>query len=115
MNTPEASIFFVIFGIILFATYIAIRRQLAKPGLIAGISVVASIITMTLTGLAQGNTIYQAVFAGLVVGSLFSGGTIAMAWYFLSSERRRAILAAQYAPDMEQQYAPAEVEQAEQV
>lgn len=112
MNTPEASIFFVIFGIILFVTYIAIRRQIARPGLIAAISVVASIIAMTLTGLAQGNTIYQAVFAGLVVGSMFSGGTIAMAWYFLSSEKRRAVLE-QYQGEYTPEYA--EPEQVEQV
>lgn len=113
MNTPEATLFFVIFGIILFVTYIAIRRQIAKPALVAGISVVASIVSMTLMGLAQGNTIYQAVFAGLVVGSLFSGSTIAMAWYFLSSEKRRAVLE-QYQGEYASEYTPAEPEHVEQ-
>jgi Na+/H+-translocating membrane pyrophosphatase len=107
---------FGLFAVVQVITYIVIRRQIGKPTLVAAVSVVASIVAMTLTGLAQGNSIYQAVFAGLIVGSVFSGGTIAMAWYFLSSEKRRAILAAQYAPDMAQQYMPAEAEQhAEQV
>ena len=51
--------------------------------------VLGSIIVMTLTGLAQGNSIYQAAFAGLLVGGLFSGGTLAIASYFHSSEQRQ--------------------------
>ncbi|MCZ2096581.1 MAG: hypothetical protein LC121_10000 [Anaerolineae bacterium] len=59
----------------------------------------ASVIVMTLTGLAQNNTIYQALFAGLLVGGLFSGGTVAMAAYFQSSEARQR--AAQAVPPEE--------------
>ena len=43
---------------------------------------------MTLIGLAQGNSIYQAIFAGLLIGGLFSGGVLAMAAYFQGNEQR---------------------------
>jgi Na+/H+-translocating membrane pyrophosphatase len=88
MQNPTAIALFVVFALILFAMYIAIRRRLAAPVIIAAIGVFASIVVMTLIGLAQGNSVYQAIFVGLLIGGLFSGGTLAMAVYFQTNERR---------------------------
>ena len=68
--------------------YVAIRRRFASPVVIAAIGVFANMIVMTLIGLAQGNTIYQAIFAGLLVGGLFSGGSAGDGGLF--SEQRSA-------------------------
>jgi hypothetical protein len=89
MQNPTAVLLFIIFGVILLGMYIAIRRRIGHPALVAGLGVLLSITVMTFNGLAQGNTIYQAIFAGLLVGGLFSGGTVIIAWYFTSSEQRR--------------------------
>src|SRR5579871_5136105 len=88
-NHPTAWLFFILFGVLLFIIYVAIRRKWASQLLLAFIGIVGSIILMTLTGLAQDNTIYQAIFAGILVGGLFSGGTLAIASYFQSAEDRR--------------------------
>jgi Na+/H+-translocating membrane pyrophosphatase len=88
VNSAAGFLFFLLFSVVQVAMYIVVRRQLIPPFLIGLIGVIASIIALTLMGLAQGNEIYQAIFAGVVVGGLFSGGTLAMALYFLRSERR---------------------------
>lgn len=90
MQNPVAWLLFVIFGLILFVMYVAIRRRWLSPVLVAAVGVLASVIVMTLTSLAQGNVWLQAIFVGLIVGGLFSGGTLAMAFYFLRSESRPA-------------------------
>lgn len=90
MQNPTAWLLFIVFGATLFGMYIAIRRRWGSPVLTAGIGVAASIVIMTLLGLAQNNTVYQALFAGLLVGGLFSGGTLAMAYYFHVNEQRRS-------------------------
>lgn len=89
MTNLTAWLLFAVFGFVLFATYVAIRRRFGSPTLIAAFGVIGSVVVMTLTALAQGNTIYQAIFAGLLVGGLFSAGTLAMAWYFSSNEARQ--------------------------
>ena len=89
MLNPTAVMLFIVFGLILLVMYIAIRRRFASPVVIASIGVFANIIIMTLVGLAQGNTIYQAIFAGLLIGGLFSGAVLAMAAYFQNNEARR--------------------------
>ena len=86
---PTAIALFAVFGVILFAMYIAIRRHFASPVIIAAIGVFANIVVMTMIGLAQGDTIYQAIFAGLLIGGLFSGGVLAMAVYFQGNEQRK--------------------------
>jgi len=79
--------------------YLSIRRHILHPALTAGLGVLLSIIVITLMGLAQGNEIYQALFAGFIVGGLFCGGVLAMAWYFQTNEmRRRRQLEADGAP-----------------
>lgn len=86
--TPAALVFFVAFGLVLFAMYIGIRRRLLPPTPIATFGVFGSVVAITLMSLAMGNHIVQAIFVGLLVGGLFSGGTLAMAWYFQTNERR---------------------------
>ena len=90
MQNPSAWLLFAVFGLILFVMYVGIRRRWASPILVAAFGVIGSVVVMTLTGLAQGNGIYQALFAGVLVGGLFSGGTLAVASYFQTAEQRRA-------------------------
>jgi Na+/H+-translocating membrane pyrophosphatase len=88
VNSAAGVLFFLLFSVVQIAMYIIVRRQLIPPFLIGLIGVITGIIAMTLMGLAQGNEIYQAIFAGIVVGGLISGGTLTMALYFLRGERR---------------------------
>ncbi len=88
MQSSLAWLLFLLFGAILFVMYVAIRRRWISPILAAAAGVLASIIVMTLTGLAQGNILLHAIFTGLLVGGLFSGGTLAMAFYFQRQEGR---------------------------
>ncbi len=85
---PVALVFYVVFGVILFSMYIGIRRRWLPPITLAIIGVLGSIITMALMALAQGNNIVQAIFVGVLVGGLFSAGTLAMAWYFQTNMKR---------------------------
>ncbi len=97
MQNPVAVLLFLLFGLILLFTYVAIRRRWGSPILIAAFGILGSVIVMTLTGLAQNTTFYQALFTGLIVGGLFSIGILAMAWYFSTNERRQQ--AGQYPAD----------------
>jgi uncharacterized membrane protein len=81
-----AWLFFVLFALILAVMYLAIRREWFAPGLTAGAGVVLSMITMMLMSLAQNNFPVQAVIVGILLGGLFSGATLAVAWYFHRSE-----------------------------
>ncbi len=87
--TQTGMLLFAVFGLVLLGMYVAIRRRWLSPTLIASVGVGASIVIMTLIGMAQGNHIYQALFAGFMVGGLFSVGTLAVASFFSSSERRQ--------------------------
>lgn len=89
MQNPTAWLLFALFGLILFVMYVSLRRRWASPLVVSLLGVLGSVTVMTLTGLAQDNTIYQALFAGILVGGLFSGGTVAMAAYFQSNEARQ--------------------------
>lgn len=99
MQNPIAWLLFAVFSLILFAMYVGIRRRWGSPILVGGLGVIASIVVMTLLGLAQNNTAYQALFAGLLVGGLFSGGALVIAYYFQSNERRRNLDINQPPPD----------------
>jgi hypothetical protein len=81
-------IIFVVFALILAGIYLSIRRQWFAPGLTAGLGVVASMFLMTLFSLAQNNVPIQAIIVGILLGGLFSGATLAAAWYFHSNEMR---------------------------
>lgn len=98
MQTSLAWLLFLLFGAILFVMYVTIRRRWISPVLTAAVGVLASIVVMTLTGLAQGNILLHAIFTGLVVGGLFSAGTLAMAFYFQRRERQQS--AADEPPDL---------------
>ena len=81
-------VFFVLFALSLLAMYVAIRRQIASPGLIAGLGVLASIVFMTLFMLARDTAVAHGIVMGILVGILFAGATLAVAWYFQSGELR---------------------------
>lgn len=83
-----AWLFFTLFAVVLILTYMSIRREWASPAVTAALSMMMSMTSMMLTALAQGNPVYQAVIVGLLVGGLFSGATLAVAWYFHTSARR---------------------------
>ncbi len=96
---PTSLLLFVLFALLLFAMYIAIRRRWGPTLLVATLGVIGSIAVMTLNGLARSSTIYQALVAGLLVGGLFSIGILAMAYYFMTNEQRAKHRAAPYSPD----------------
>jgi multisubunit Na+/H+ antiporter MnhE subunit len=80
--TGLSGVFFLIFAIVLVLMYLGIRRSWAAPGFIAGAGVLGSIISMMLFSFAQGNNLLHSVVVSLLVGGLFSGITLAAAWYF---------------------------------
>lgn len=84
-----AWLFFVLMALVLLFAYLAIRRQWFAPGITSAVTVVLTIILMALTSLGQGNSIIQAVIVGIIVGGMFSGATLAIAWYFHSGEMRQ--------------------------
>lgn len=85
---PGAWVFFLILAVVLVVTYLSIRREWVAPNITAGASVVLSIIAAILMSLAQANPPFQAVVVGILVGGLFSGATLAVAWYFHSNDLR---------------------------
>jgi ABC-type Fe3+-siderophore transport system permease subunit len=84
----SALLLFVIFALVLAAMYLSIRRAWFAPGATAAIGVVLSIIIMVMISLAQNNLPIQAVIVGVILGGIFSGVTLAAAWYFHSQELR---------------------------
>ncbi|MDX2139810.1 MAG: hypothetical protein SF123_17120 [Chloroflexota bacterium] len=82
MSNPASFIFYAIFALILVGMYLGIRRGWGQPGFVAAVGIVGSVISMLLMSLSQGNAVLHAVVVGLVVGGLFSGVTLAIAWYF---------------------------------
>jgi Na+/H+-translocating membrane pyrophosphatase len=95
MQNTSGLILYFLFVLVLVAAYLGIRRQWAPPAAIAAVCVVASFILMMLISLAQGNSIYQAIFVGLLVGGLFSSGILGMAWYFHRNELRKTEISAE--------------------
>lgn len=81
--------FFGLFVLVLVGMYLAIRRKWASPGIVAGIGVMFSIVLWMLFSLAQNTVLLHAVFNGVLFGGVFSGATLAMAWYFQSSESNK--------------------------
>ncbi|MBL8131677.1 MAG: hypothetical protein JNL42_07445 [Anaerolineae bacterium] len=89
MANATSWLLYLVFALVLFGMYLAIRRRWLSPVIVSAVGIVVSVILMTLVGAAQGNNAYQALFAGFLVGGLFSIGTLAMALYFVRSEARR--------------------------
>ncbi len=79
---------FAIFAIVLAGMYLSIRRGWFAPGVTAAVGVVLSMIIMVMVSLAQNNLPIQAVIVGILLGGVFSGITLAAAWYFHSQELR---------------------------
>lgn len=86
-----AWVFFVLFALALAGMYLGVRRAWASPGIIAGVGMVASIVLMALISFAQNNSAVQAIIVGILLGGLFAGATLAVAWYFQSQEMRAAV------------------------
>jgi Zn-dependent protease with chaperone function len=89
MQNAASWLLFLMFALVLVGMYLGIRRRWLSPALIAAIGVVINIVIMTVVGIAEGNTIYQAVFVGFLIGGLFSVAVLAIAWFFQRSEARR--------------------------
>ena len=91
--------FFILFALILFASYTSLRRELAPPRLVALVSTVGSIIALTLFLLldddATTTTAYR-VIVGIIAGSLFSGLTLVIALYFHTSDAQAKRSAKEY-------------------
>jgi len=90
MTNPGSLIFLVLFAVITFLVYLAVRRgwlTLTVGGVIGGI---ANCTFFALYSLAQNNGIVRALVVGLVVGLLFTGATVIMAAYFRQNEIRTA-------------------------
>ena len=84
----SALLLFVVFALVLASMYLSIRRAWFSPGATAAVGVILSMIVMVLISLAQNNLPIQAVIVGVIIGGVFSGVTLAAAWYFHSQEIR---------------------------
>ena len=88
LSSPISFIFFAVFAFILVITYLAIRREWASTGLVAGLSLVGSVIAMLMVSLSQGNAVFQAVVVSVAMGAVFSLATVAIALFFHTGEMR---------------------------
>lgn len=80
-------IYFVLFAAVLVGTYVSLRRELAPPRLIAGVSILGSSISLTLFSAISRDLHFVVAFVvGIIAGSVFSGLTLALAWYFHKQE-----------------------------
>ncbi len=101
LSSPTSFIFYAIFVVILVVTYLAIRREWVATGLIAGMSVVGSVISMLLVSLSQGNAMFQAIVVSLGIGIVFSLATVAMALFFHTNEMREHRIQGELSTDTE--------------
>jgi drug/metabolite transporter (DMT)-like permease len=81
-----ALILFAVFALVLVGIYMAIRRAWFPPGITSTVGVVVCMILMVMISLAQQNSPLQAVVVGVLLGGVFSGATLAAAWYFHAQE-----------------------------
>ena len=98
----SALLLFVIFALVLAGMYLSIRRGWFAPGATAAIGVILSMIIMVMISLAQNNLPIQAVIVGVILGGIFSGVTLAAAWYFHSQELRARFAQGESIPQDEQ-------------
>jgi uncharacterized membrane protein YedE/YeeE len=80
--------FFGLNALTLTAIYIGLRREVAPVGFIAGMGIIASIITMTLFLLQRVDVALQGIIFGIIVGAAMAIATLMTAWYFHSQERK---------------------------
>ncbi len=81
-------ILFALFSSVLIGSYVTIRREIAPPGMTAGACVIGSIITMALFMFSLGAELFHGIIVGIIIGGLFAGAVLSIAWYFYSNERR---------------------------
>lgn len=94
-------VLFALFALVLAGMYLSIRREWFAPGTTATVGVILSIALMMFVSLAQGNPVIWALLMGLLLGGLFSGATLAVAWYFHKNELRARYMAGQHQPPAE--------------
>jgi len=87
---PLALIFFVLFAVTQLVMYIAIRRRIASSTMVSAGGVLASVVFMTLFGLAQNNIFVHALVVGVLVGGAVSVANLVIAYYFQGNELRSA-------------------------
>jgi len=81
-----AIIFLLIFGLIEFGTYIAIRRRLLSVRTAALLCLGGSVTALIAFGLAQESPIEQVIIMGGVAGLVFTGIVVLMAVFFLANQ-----------------------------
>ncbi len=96
-----AFVLFALFALVLAGMYLSIRREWFAPSVTAGAGVVLSMLLMMFISLAQSNPFIWALIIGIVLGGLFSGATLAVAWYFHKNELRARYMNAQHQPPAE--------------
>lgn len=75
-------VFFVIFAALQAGMYLGIRREVLPSGVLISGGVAASFVAALVMSLTSGNPLIQALFVGLLLGLVISGGTVAVALYF---------------------------------
>lgn len=82
-------LFFGLFALVIVAMYVALRRGIGKPGVVAGVGVFASIAAMTLCMITQPEVVLlHAALYGVMIGGGFAFAALAAAWYFGRQEMR---------------------------
>ena len=79
-------IFLVIFCLVLFGTYIVIRRGLLNLRTAGGLCAVGTVTALIAFGLAEDLQLLHALAVGIVVGLIFSGAVVVMAAFFLANQ-----------------------------
>lgn len=90
--------FFLLFALVLVGMYVGIRREMMPLTMTAALGTIGSILFMVLFMLGRTSVTGQAIVMGIIVGALFAGATIGLAWYFhtngtAADPRREAISA----------------------
>jgi hypothetical protein len=89
------SLFFLgLFSLILFSSYIIVRRKWLPLETIGPICAGGTAASLIAFGLAEGLIFLHALLAGLVVGLMFSGAAMLMAAFFQANEPSREEVAA---------------------
>lgn len=82
-------LFFALFALVIIGMYIALRRSMGKPSVVAGGGVFASITAMTLCLLSGTDVVLvNALLIGVLMGGGFAFAALAAAWYFGRQEMR---------------------------
>lgn len=82
-------LFFIAFAFVIGGIYIGIRRNLAKPAVIAAAGILGSIVTMSLSMMARPNIPpAQGLLMGILIGGVMGVITLAAAYYFQRNEMR---------------------------